>query len=81
MKDRLEELLGAGEIDEYTKCTIIDMSKKVLDHIARKYKAVREGVRAVMGGKILDYEAKAIRNEGKNEGYREGREEGEDFCN
>ena len=76
MKNSLEELLGIGKIDEYTKCTIIDMSKKVLDHIARKYKAVREGVRAVMGGKILDYEAKIIKLEGRKEGKQEGRQEG-----
>lgn len=30
IKDRLEELLSYGEISEYTKCTIIDMSNKVL---------------------------------------------------
>ena len=29
-----------------------------------------------MGGKILDYEAKTIRNEGRNEGREEGRAEG-----
>lgn len=64
---KLEELLDAGEISEYTKCTIIDMSNKVLEHIARKYENVREGVKSVMGGKVLDYEAKRIKNEGKLE--------------
>lgn len=48
------------------------MSDKVLKHIARKYENVREGVKDVMGGRVLDYEAKRI----KNEGIREGREEG-----
>lgn len=70
---RLEELLRAGEINEYTKCTIIDMSNKVLEHIARKYKNVREGVKSVMGGKVLDYEAKRIKNEGRLEGKFEGK--------
>lgn len=70
---RLEELLNAGEINEYTKCTIIDMSNKVLEHIARKYKNVREGVKSVMGGKVLDYEAKRIKNEGRLEGKFEGK--------
>lgn len=64
---RLERLLDAGEISEYTKCTIVDMSNKVLEHIARKYENVREGVKSVMGGKVLDYEAKRIKNEGKLE--------------
>lgn len=63
----LEELVKENVIDEYTKCTIVDMSKKVLEHIAQKYEAVKEGVRSVMGGKVLEYEAKTIKNEGKLE--------------
>ena len=74
--DRIEQLLNAGEISEYTKCTIMDMSNKVLMHIARKYENVREGVKQVMGGRVLDYEAKRIKNEGREEGRAEGREEG-----
>lgn len=76
IRDGLEGSLEQGEISEYTKCTIIDMSIKVLEHIARKYDHVREGVRSVMGGKILEYEAKTIREEAKEEGKEEGREEG-----
>ncbi len=72
----LEELLDAGKISEYIKCTIIDMSNKVLEHIAKKYENVKEGVKSVMGGKVLDYEAKRIKNEGKLEGRLEGRLEG-----
>ncbi len=69
---RPEGLLDAGQISEYTKCTLIDMSNKVLEHIARKYENVREGVKSVMGGRVLDYEAKRIKNEGKLEGRLEG---------
>lgn len=71
----LEELLDAGKISEYIKCTIIDMSNKVLGHIAQKYENVKEGVKSVMGGKVLDYEAKRIKNEGKLEGRLEGKME------
>ena len=46
--DRIEQLLNAGEISEYTKCTIMDMSNKVLMHIARKYENVMEGVKQVL---------------------------------
>ena len=70
--DRIEQLLNAGEISEYTKCTIMDMSNKVLVHIARKYENVMEGVKQVMGGKVLDYEAKRIKNEGIVEGKAAG---------
>lgn len=66
--NRLEGKLRKGEIDEYMKCTIVDMSGKVLEHIARKYKNVREGVKSIMGGKVLEYEAKTIRLEGRQEG-------------
>lgn len=64
---RLENLLEAGKISEYTKRTIVEMSNNVLEHIAKKYENVREGVKSVMGGKVLDYEAKRIKNEGRLE--------------
>ncbi len=74
--ERIEQLMNDGVISEYTKCTIMDMSDKVLVHIARRYENVREGVKQVMGGRVLDYEAKRIKNEGIIEGRAEGREEG-----
>lgn len=72
IKNKLEELLNQGVISEYIKCTIIDMSSKVLEHIAIKYNAVREGVKAVMGGKVLEYEAKTIMREGIEQGIEQG---------
>lgn len=68
-----EKLTERGIISEYTKCTIIDMSNKVLEHIAAKYDSVKKGVKEVMGGKVLDYEAKTIKREGVKEGIKEGR--------
>ena len=53
------------------KCTITDMAGKVLEHIAEKYENVKEGVSSVMGGKVLEYEAKTIKNEGIKEGRLE----------
>ena len=76
ISDRLEESLSSGFIDEFTKKTIMDMSERVLENIARSYENIRKGVGTVMGGKILDYEAKRIRNEGWNAGRNEGRNEG-----
>ena len=52
------------------------MSNKVLEHIAVKYDSVRKGVRAVMGGKVLEYEAKTIKREGIKEGIEQGIEQG-----
>ena len=72
IKTRLEELMEQDEITEYAKCTICDMSNKVLEHIAVKYDSVKKGVQSVMGGKVLEYEAKTILNKGREEGREEG---------
>ena len=74
--DRLEGLCIKKEINEYTKLMLIDMSKKVLEHIAAKKKNIREGVKKVMGGKILEYEAKTILNSGIEQGLEQGLEQG-----
>lgn len=65
---KLEALQSSGEIDEYTRRTIITMMRKVALPLAKDYRKVRKGVTSVMGGKILNYEAKTIRNEGRAEG-------------
>ena len=49
------------------------MSQKVLEHIAAKFDNVKKGVKSVMGGQILEYEAKTILNEGRILGINEGR--------
>ncbi len=76
IKTTLEELSNQGRISEYIRCTIIDMSNKALEHIAMKYQTVREGVKAVMGGKVLEYEAKTIKREGIKEGIEQGIKQG-----
>ena len=68
IKNELERLSLNNVISEYTKCTIIDMSNKVLEHIAEKYDKVKEEVKYIMGGRILEYEAKTIRNKALEEG-------------
>ena len=73
---RLDSLLEDGSIRAYTRKTIVEMSGKVVDNLAQKYEYVREGVKSVMGGKVLEYEAKQILNEGKKEGRIEGKKEG-----
>ena len=55
-----------GIIDEYTKYTLLDMSKKVVRNlVGDKYPGVRKGVEEAMGGNILEYEAKTIKREGE----------------
>ena len=69
---RLEELARQGQINEYMKCTILDMSNRVLEQIARNYDNVREGVRGIMVGKVLEYEAKTILRRGFSQGLSQG---------
>ena len=65
-----------GQLDEYTKKTLMDMSERVLKQIAKNYEIIQEGVGSIMGRKVLDYDAKRIKNEGREEGWKEGRVEG-----
>ena len=64
----LDELAAEGSISEFEKQTIIEMSNSVVDSLARKYEHVRKGVGNVMGGIILDTQAKRILNQGREEG-------------
>ncbi len=75
--NRLEEDRKRGDLNEYEKVTILEMSDTVIEHLAAKYRKVRKGVGERMGGKVLEYEAKDILNRGRDEGRREGRAEGE----
>ena len=70
--NRLEKAVKDGYISAYYRRTILDMSKKVLENIAVKYKNVKEGVNNIMGGKILEHEGKTIYNNGFAEGSAKG---------
>ena len=60
------------ELTEYEKATIKDLFKKSMEHLTQKYCNIKKGLGDVMGGKILEYEAKRIKTEGKIEGKIEG---------
>lgn len=66
--EKLEQMALAGEISEYEKCTLVDMSRKVVEKITAKYENVRKEVT-----KVLEYEAKAILQSGIKQGKIEGR--------
>ncbi|MCI8661144.1 MAG: hypothetical protein HFG54_13040 [Lachnospiraceae bacterium] len=76
---RLDQLLENGSISAYTRKIIMEMSDKVLENIAQKFEHVREGVKSVMGGKVLEHEAKTILREGWKQGREQGRREGEGY--
>ncbi len=65
-----------GKITEYTKCILSDMTKIVIENIAAKYQKIKEGLGGIMGGKVLEYEAKTILRAGIEQGMELGMEHG-----
>ena len=63
IQTKLDDLQKAGEVSEFTKSAVCVMTNHVLALIAQKHHRVQEGVENVMRGKIIEYEAKTIRNE------------------
>ena len=72
IREQLEKLSVEGTITEYEKRTIMEMSKRVADALAKNYPQVKKGVDDVIGGKILEHEAKTILQRGISQGIREG---------
>lgn len=58
------------------KTMIVDMSKKVLEHLAKKHSNVRKGVGDIMGGEILEYPSKTAWRQATEEGRKKGLQEG-----
>ncbi|MCR5728215.1 MAG: hypothetical protein K6G24_12205 [Lachnospiraceae bacterium] len=69
---RLDGLVETGELTEYEKCSIKAMCDKVARSLADKYISVSEGVNEIMGGIVLDYEAKRILQQGVQQGLQQG---------
>ena len=73
----LDALLALGDIDELTRKSILEFSNMVNIHLAKNYAKVRKGAENIMGGKILEYEAKTIHNNGLRIGREQGQAEKE----
>ena len=73
---RLEEMARQGTITEYTCRTILDLCRRIAESLCQKYDNIRKEIISIMGGEILEYEAKTILNEGKKQGWILGRESG-----
>ncbi len=65
IRDRLERMKQKGILTEFIKVTLMDMSQKVARNFAKNYDNVKEGVNDVMGGKILETEAKKLLIQGR----------------
>ena len=68
IRRRLDELASRGELEEYIEYRLFDMTKKVLGHITEKYDNLRKGARSIVGGRILDYPAKTVFEQGISQG-------------
>ena len=65
-----------GAISYFSYLAIRDMTNKVAGNLAGKYDKVKKGLGDLMGGQVLDFEAKRIRDEGRREGKLEGIQSG-----
>ena len=70
---RLDQFVGSCVINEYIKKTICEMSERVITKIATGYESIRKEVTSIMGGKVLEYEAKDILRKGIKEGIEVGK--------
>ena len=72
----LDNLLLLGDIDVLARKSLVELSAKVNHHLARNYAKVQKEAKNIMGGKVLDYEAKTIYMDGKNDGIALGMAQG-----
>ena len=64
------------ETKQETSAVVDETAEDVINEIAKKYENLRKGIGDVMGGAILDTNARRILNQGRAEGRAEGRVEG-----
>ena len=69
--ERLDRLEHQGKIGSFDKRTIIELSNDVVREIARKYENVQKGIGEIMGGALIETEARTILNQGRTEMKRE----------
>ncbi|MDE7342096.1 MAG: hypothetical protein K2N80_16325 [Lachnospiraceae bacterium] len=62
--ERLDELEQQGVIGVFDKRAIIELSSDVIKEIAQKYENVQKGVDDLMGGALIETEARKILNQG-----------------
>ena len=63
--ERLDTLEDQGKIGTFDKRTIIELSRDVIKEIAQKYENVQKGVGGIMGGALIETEARKIRDEAR----------------
>lgn len=56
--ERLDTLENQGTTETFDKHTIIELSRDVIKEIAQKYENVQKGVSGIMGGALIETEAR-----------------------
>ncbi len=69
--ERLNALEDQGAIGTFEKRTIIELYRDVIKEIAQKYENIQKGVGGIMGGALIETEARMLRDEGRREGRQE----------
>ena len=62
-------------IGAFDKRTIIELSGDVIREIAKKYENVQKGLGDIVGGALIETEARTILNQGKSQGINENKKE------
>ena len=65
--ERLDELEQQEVIRAFDKRTIIELSSDVIKEIAQKYENVQKGVGEIMGGALIETNARRLKTEAENE--------------
>lgn len=65
--EKLDNLEEQGIIGAFDKRTIIELSNDVVKEIAQKYKNVQKGIGDIMGGALIETEARKLKNEAAKE--------------
>lgn len=60
-------MIFQGVTKTFDKRTIIELSRDVIKEIAQKYENVQKGVGGIMGGVLIETEARRLRDEAKRE--------------
>ena len=68
--ERLDELEQQEVIRAFDKRTIIELSSDVIKEIAQKYENVQKGVGEIMGGALIETNARRLKTEAENEANR-----------
>jgi len=64
-----------GDLNEFYRHTIIYLCNVVVKNLARHYENIVKGVQSVMGGEVIETDAKKILNDGIRKGKIEGKRE------